>query len=131
MFDDGRQRQRVRVRARDRARGTTPAMRWLIVVALAACSEPVPHTPAPPVGQIERVDRIVHGLRPPAEVRGEPVRFSLADRMKHYRVHGVSIAVFDHYQLQWARGFGEADADTHAPVTETTLFQAASISKSV
>jgi CubicO group peptidase (beta-lactamase class C family) len=107
-------------------------MRALVVVALVACSpESGPRTPAPPVAQIERVDRIVHGLRPPAEVAGEPVRYGLADRMKHYRVHGVSIAVFDHYQLQWARGFGEADADTHAPVTETTLFQAASISKSV
>jgi CubicO group peptidase (beta-lactamase class C family) len=108
-------------------------MRSLVVVALiAACSpESAPRTPAPPVAQIERVDRIVHGLRPPAEVAGEPVRFSLADRMQHYRVHGVSIAVFDHYQLQWARGFGEADAETHAPATETTLFQAGSISKSV
>ncbi|HEY1547805.1 MAG TPA: serine hydrolase [Kofleriaceae bacterium] len=108
-------------------------MRSLVLVALvAACSaESGPRTPAPPVAQIERVDRIVHGLRPPAEIAGEPVRYSLADRMKHYRVHGVSIAVFDHYQLQWARGFGEADAELHAPVTETTLFQAGSISKSI
>ncbi len=108
-------------------------MRSLVfVVVVAACSaESGPRTPAPPVAQIEGVDRIVHGLRPPAEVAGEPVRYALADRMKHYRVHGVSIAVFDHYTLQWARGFGEADAETHAPVTETTLFQAGSISKSV
>ncbi|HEY1814186.1 MAG TPA: serine hydrolase domain-containing protein [Kofleriaceae bacterium] len=108
-------------------------MRSLILAAaLVACSpEPGRRTPAPPVAEVEHVDRIVHGLRPPAEVAGEPVRYSLADRMKHFRVHGVGIAVFDHYQLQWARGFGEADAETHAPVTEATLFQAGSISKSV
>ncbi|HEX4452892.1 MAG TPA: serine hydrolase domain-containing protein [Kofleriaceae bacterium] len=107
------------------------SLAFIAVVAAACSPESGPRTPAPPVAQIERVDRIVHGLRPPAEVAGEPVRYALADRMKHYRVHGVSIAVFDHYQLQWARGFGEADAETHAPVTETTLFQAGSISKSV
>ena len=104
----------------------------IVVAALTACSpEAPPHTPAPPVAQIERVDRIIHGLRPPAEVAGEPVRWSLAERMKHYNVHGVTIAVWDHYQLQWARGFGEADAEAHAPVTDATLFQSGSISKSV
>jgi CubicO group peptidase (beta-lactamase class C family) len=108
-------------------------MRILIAVAaLAACSpETPPHTPAPPVAQIERADRIIHGLRPPAEVRGEPVRWSIAERMRHYHVHGVSIAVWDHYQLVWAHGFGDADAELHVPVTDATLFQAGSISKSV
>jgi CubicO group peptidase (beta-lactamase class C family) len=43
----------------------------------------------------------------------------------------VSIAVFTDGEMLWARGFGLADAETGEPVTENTLFQAASISKPV
>jgi len=51
--------------------------------------------------------------------------------MKHYDVPGVSIAVFDNGQILWVRGYGLADISANKPVTPETLFQAASISKSV
>lgn len=47
-----------------------------------------------------------------------------------YKIPGVSIAVFRNYQLEWARTFGEADP-SHHPVEPITLFQAASISKTL
>jgi CubicO group peptidase (beta-lactamase class C family) len=57
--------------------------------------------------------------------------WNLAERMKTYNIKGVSIAVIHNYQIEWARGYGLADVSENRPVTETTLFQAASISKSL
>lgn len=44
---------------------------------------------------------------------------------------GVSIAIIRNGRLLWARGYGIRDAGTCEPVTPTTAFQAASISKSL
>lgn len=79
-----------------------------------------------------RISRIEDGLLPAAVVQGQSLpRMVLADRMKYYRVPGVSIAVFDEGQILWARGYGLADIPAKRPVTPDTLFQAASVSKSV
>src|SRR5262245_57387768 len=56
---------------------------------------------------------------------------NLKERMAYYRVHGLSIAVVHNYQIEWARGYGWADTAESRPVTVHTLFQAASISKSL
>jgi CubicO group peptidase (beta-lactamase class C family) len=58
-------------------------------------------------------------------------RWTLSDRMKKYRINGVSIAVIHDYKIEWARGYGFADISANSPVTSATLFQAASISKSL
>lgn len=60
-----------------------------------------------------------------------PVRWNLAERMKAHKVPGISIGVIRNYKLEWARGYGFADVEEKRPVTEQTLFQAASISKSL
>ncbi len=57
--------------------------------------------------------------------------WNLAERMKYYNINGVSIAVIHNYKVEWARGYGFADVSENRPVTEKTLFQAASISKSL
>ena len=44
---------------------------------------------------------------------------------------GVSIAVVNDFAIEWARGYGVADVESGAPVTADTMFQAASISKTV
>jgi CubicO group peptidase (beta-lactamase class C family) len=46
-------------------------------------------------------------------------------------VPGVSIAVVDGGKLAWARGYGVTRAGSNDPVTPSTLFPAASISKAV
>ncbi len=55
----------------------------------------------------------------------------LADRMKQYNVRGLSIAIIRNYKVEWARGYGYADQEEQRPVTTETMFQAASISKSL
>jgi len=57
--------------------------------------------------------------------------WNLQDRMHYFGVPGVSIAVIHHHQLEWARGYGWADREEKRAVDNTTLFQAASISKSL
>jgi CubicO group peptidase (beta-lactamase class C family) len=56
--------------------------------------------------------------------------WKLADRMKIFNVNGLCIAVVHDYKMEWVRGYGWADTSEKRPVTDRTLFQAASISKS-
>jgi len=51
--------------------------------------------------------------------------------MAYYKFNGVSIAVIQNYKVIWARGYGWADVNEKRPVTENTLFQVASVSKSI
>jgi CubicO group peptidase (beta-lactamase class C family) len=82
-----------------------------------------------------RIARVLAGLRPTVEAVGRPpVRWSLAERLAHYRVPGVSVAVIADGRVAWARGVGVRTAGATGSadsVTPVTLFQAASISKPV
>src|SRR5271169_6676869 len=46
-------------------------------------------------------------------------------------VPGLSIAVVENGEYEWAAGFGLADVENNAPASEHTLFRLASISKSL
>src|SRR5262245_14135781 len=48
--------------------------------------------------------------------------WNLQERMKYYKVKGLSIAVINNYKLEWARGYGWADTATKTLVTIQTLF---------
>lgn len=78
-----------------------------------------------------RIARVEAGLRPAVRVEGRPeVTWTLAERMAHYRVPGVSVAVLHNGRIEWARGYGVQEK-AGADVTPETLFQAASVSKPV
>lgn len=51
--------------------------------------------------------------------------------LKTHHVPGVSIAVIRGGEVEWARGYGLRQAGTRETITNTTLFQAASLSKPV
>lgn len=57
--------------------------------------------------------------------------FGLTERMRILDIPGVSVAVIHNGQLDWAAGYGVRDEASGLPVTIETVFQAASISKSV
>src|SRR5688572_17406804 len=57
--------------------------------------------------------------------------WTIQERMAHYKIPGLSIAVIQNYKLVWAKGYGWANDSLKIPVTTETLFQAASISKSL
>jgi CubicO group peptidase (beta-lactamase class C family) len=77
-------------------------------------------------------EEIEYRLLPPVLIEGEsPDTYTLEDRMAHLRIPGISIAVINGGVLEWAGGFGVLTAGNNEPVTASTLFQAASMSKPV
>lgn len=55
--------------------------------------------------------------------------WNILDRMKDYKVPGLSIAVIKDYKIDWAKSYGLADTIKKIPVTTETMFSAGSISK--
>jgi CubicO group peptidase (beta-lactamase class C family) len=77
-----------------------------------------------------RIKRIEQGLLPAVLIKGDP-SWSIAERMKFYKLPGLTIAVIKDFKVDWARAYGVKDIESNEPVTTDTLFQAGSISKSV
>jgi len=92
--------------------------------------------PAPTVPGQERAGAAQQPFTPPrAEAKGasdaarlEPIITRL---MKDGDVPGLSIALVRDGELVWHQGFGVKNAKTKEPVNETTVFEAASLSKPV
>jgi CubicO group peptidase (beta-lactamase class C family) len=71
-------------------------------------------------------------LQPPIQVEGRaPVKFRLVDRMKFHHVPAVSVAVVQNGKLAWAQAWGTLETGGTRATDVNTMFQAASISKSV
>jgi CubicO group peptidase (beta-lactamase class C family) len=78
-----------------------------------------------------RQTAVEHSLRGAITFANAPnPTYDVGARMAHYGVPGMSVAVIEHGDVQWAAGYGACYADGPA-VEPTTLFQAASISKVV
>src|ERR1035441_2264317 len=76
----------------------------------------------------ERLARVENRLQKPNRLKGSPAEpMKLAERMEHYHVPGVSVAVIHAGRVEWARGYGQRDVESGAAVTAETLFQAASL----
>lgn len=101
---------------------------------LSACAGAASAPPqSPPVpARADRVQLVEQGLIPQDAPDGTvPTATSLHDRMRHYRVPGLSVAVIEGGRIDWAKGYGVLRASDSVPVDTLTLFQAASISKVV
>lgn len=68
--------------------------------------------------------------RLPAEKRTQ-IEAAVSKFMSTTHVPGLSVAVVENAELEWASGFGFADLENHVPATEFTLYRLASISKSL
>ncbi len=104
---------------------TAALVMWLLLIGCAVQQK----TP-PSLNRI--IQQVENGLIPAIQIEGEPVVFyNIEERMKHYKVPGVSIAVIQNGRIQWAKGYGYASVEDARPVNINTMFQAASISKPV
>ncbi len=80
----------------------------------------------------ERISRIENGLQPNLQIQGDSIpNYNIEERLKELGIPGVSIAVINEGQLEWAKGYGIADSSENRPVTTETMFLAGSISKPV
>jgi CubicO group peptidase (beta-lactamase class C family) len=105
------------------------ARRFLVGLVLVACGALVAATSiaSPPAsGQRSR-----QSTNRRAASRGETLAGPITGWLKDAIVPGMAIAVIEDGRLAWQAAFGVKDADSKSPVTEDTIFEAASLSKPV
>lgn len=76
------------------------------------------------------IKAVENSLSPIVRMAGEPL-WNMEKRMQEYNLAGLSIAVINNYQIEWAKGYGLTNIATENKVTTETVFQAASISKTI
>ncbi|MEI9994323.1 MAG: serine hydrolase domain-containing protein [Rhizomicrobium sp.] len=74
---------------------------------------------------------VERNILPIVRIAGRDERWTLAERMAHYGVPGVGIAVLRGGVLDWAAGYGVREKGGAAPVDADTIFMGASTSKPV
>lgn len=96
-------------------------------VLLFLLAAAVPSAAAAPKGDPRAFETL---LAPPVSVEGEPAeRWTLEQRMAHWKVPGVSIAVIRDGKVAWARGYGVLQAGRPEKVDTETVFSVGSVSK--
>jgi CubicO group peptidase (beta-lactamase class C family) len=99
----------------------------LLLVTMAIYAQ----SPEQPSAEIQQKIMSVENHLVGQSTAGSDSGWNILARMRMYGVRGVSIAVIRDYGLEWAKGYGWSDELAKTPVTTRTLFQAASISKSL
>ncbi len=87
-------------------------------------------TPAQSGDHDAKIKLVENGLTAGTKFKGDKA-WSIEERMKHYGVPGLSLAVIQDNKVVWSKAYGVKDRVTKEPVTTDTLFQCASISKPV
>src|SRR5262249_39700427 len=106
----------------------------LVALSLTAWRAPSDAVKVPAQGKdsvAERIQRVESGLLPGVIIKGQTSTMKLAERIAHYKVPGLSVALINDGKIEWARGYGVIEKDGGKPVTADTLFLAGSISKPV
>src|SRR5947209_1230075 len=79
-----------------------------------------------------RISRVENGVTSDAPLWSQDTEHvSIQARLAFYRTPGLSVAVVNNGQIEWARGYGVIEAGRPTPVTPETIFQVCSISKHV
>ncbi len=97
----------------------------LAIVVLQSCAEAPVKAPT-----IDKIKQVEMGLTAPVYIEGDTT-WTIEEGMSVYGVPGVSIAVINNGEIEWSKSYGVMNKEDKSPVTEQTLFQAASISKPV
>jgi CubicO group peptidase (beta-lactamase class C family) len=103
----------------------------IFTLLITGCASKLPPPPSTlPAHSLEkRIDEVEN--RMPVKGWFKWSEKTLFDRMEHYNVPGVSIAVINNDEIEWAKGYGTFEAGSNRFVSPDTLFQSASIGKSL
>ncbi len=99
-------------------------MRWGLVAAALVCALWLARSAAPTFPGAAAAP-------PPAETLADRLDQQVPGWLAQSAVPGAAIAAVQHGELAWSRAYGWADAPGGTPITADTVFQAASVSKSV
>lgn len=106
-----------------------PAAACACALAFLSCVGPALSQSPPPADAWAALEQ---GLRPNLLPADAPLpRWSLDERMRHYKVPGVAIALVRDGRVAQARGYGVRVAGGDEPVDADTLFSVGSVSKVV
>jgi CubicO group peptidase (beta-lactamase class C family) len=98
-------------------------------VVLGACAATTPVKPGR-VDERARIAAMEHGLRPMVIEPGQPLpQWAIAERMAHYKVPGLALAIVRNGEVAYAAGYGVREAGTNDKVDGDTLFSSGSVSK--
>lgn len=76
----------------------------------------------------EKIHLVENSLKKEIQIQGEDnVVMNIIDRMRHYNIHSMSIAIISNNKIEWTKAYNISENE----VNPDTLFQAASISKSI
>ena len=85
---------------------------------------------AEPANLDSRVAAFEKGLRPAVRMATAPkVRWTIKERMKHYKIPGVSLAIIENGKVAFAKAYGVKEAGTNDKVNTETVFSVGSLSK--
>jgi len=86
------------------------------------------------LAQVTKISKVENNLTETRDLIFEDSvipKYNIVDRMKFYKIPSVSVAVINNGKIEWIKTYGYADIDTKRLANATTLYQVASITKSV
>jgi len=99
----------------------------IAVMSVTAIAQKTGHYPHAVETRIKKVENNLGGWVKIEDSTG----WNILDRMAYYRINGLSVAVINNYKIEWVKSYGWADTAQKIPVSPVTMFQVASIGKSI
>lgn len=96
-----------------------------VIILFYSCAEE-----SKTVTTVDLIKKVESGLTTPVYIAGDST-WPIEERMKHYGIPGVSIAVIHNGEIAWTKGYGVVDKESKVLVSEQTLFQASLLSMPV
>ena len=85
-------------------------------------------------GQADKIAAVENNLSETTEIifaDSIVPKYNILERMNLYKVPSISMAIINNGKIEWAKTYGYADIEDKRPANSETLYQVASISKSV
>ena len=102
----------------------------LIAILNTSCAQTQPNNVYDKATE-DTIKMVENNLSGSVQIQDSVNTWNIEERMKAKEIYGLSIAVIRNYKIAWVKAYGMADKDANTPITTQTLFQAASISKSL